>query len=189
MGPNPLYLTLSPDNSTALYSAREAFRSHNIFIWSVSLRAGAKPEPFQVTPAIQLSPQFSPDGHFVAYQSDESGRFEVYVRPFPPGDAKWTISTNGGTAPKWNSSGHELFFVEGEKLMAVPVESRPSFKPGIPVQLFSGRTVHASLQDVISGALYDPAPAGQRFVVIRQSDIGPRSIVFAQDWLAEQEKK
>jgi serine/threonine protein kinase len=189
MGPNPLYLTLSPDNSTALYSAREAFRSHNIFIWSVSLRAGAKPEPFQVTPAIQLSPQFSPDGHFVAYQSDESGRFEVYVRPFPPGDAKWTISTNGGTAPKWNSSGHELFFVEGEKLMAVPVESRPSFKLGLPVQLFSGGTVHASLQDVISGALYDPAPGGQRFVVIRQSDIGPRSIVFAQDWLAAQEKK
>jgi serine/threonine protein kinase len=186
-GPNPTVLTLSPDNGTALYSSREPKGSHNI--WAVSLRAGAKPEPFLVTPASQRSPQFSPDGHFVAYQSDESGRFEVYVRPFPPGDAKWTISTNGGTAPKWNSSGHELFFVEGEKLMAVPVESRPSFKPGIPVQLFSGRTVHASFQDVISGALYDPAPGGQRFVVIRQPEGAPRSIVFTPDWLAEQEKK
>jgi hypothetical protein len=111
----------------------------------------------------------------------------IYVRQFPIGGAKWTISNNGGTAPKWNPSGHERFFLEGDKLMAVSVEIHPSFKPRAPVQLFSARTVHTPLG--LNQARYDPAPGGQRFVVIRLLEGGPRSIVVVQNWLAERENQ
>jgi Tol biopolymer transport system component len=179
--------TLSPDDRLALFTTRTTRGGDDIF--SVALHAEANPEPFLLSPASERLPQFSPDGHYVAYQSDESGRFEIYVRPFPTGDAKWIISTNGGIAPKWNSSGRELFFVEGEKLMAVPVEIHPTFHPGAPVALFSAREAHVRLTRFTSVALYDPAPGGQRFVAIGNPEGSPRSIVYLQSWFTEQNSK
>jgi serine/threonine protein kinase len=187
-GPQPHDLTLSPDGRTALFSVRDDKGHYDIF--SVSLQEGVKPEPFLASTASQVSPQFSPDGRYVAYQSDESGRYEIYVRPWPKGDAKWTISTRGGVSPRWNPSGRELFFVEGDKLMAAPVDLRPSFRTEIPVALFSAREAHVRLTRFFNTEpLYDAAQGGQRFVAVGRTGGGPRSIVYEQNWLAQLNRK
>ena len=106
-----------------------------------------KPIPFLTTPADETFGQFSPDGKWVAYSSDESGRREVYVRGFAPdrvpavGPGKWVISTAGGDKPRWSPDGKELFYLAPEgKMMAVPVKTTPAFEPGIAVPLFEART-------------------------------------------------
>jgi Tol biopolymer transport system component len=87
--------------------------------------------------------QFSPDGHWVAYQTNESGRFEIVVQPFPELNGKWQVSTSGCIQPRWRGDGKELYFIAPDgKLMAVTVSARGStFEPGTPVALFPTRTV------------------------------------------------
>ena len=87
--------------------------------------------------------QFSPDGRWVAFQSDESGRSEVYVRPFPGPGGQWQVSTNGGLMPRWRRDGRELYYVAGdEKLMAVPAQtSGTKFEAGAPVPIFQTQIV------------------------------------------------
>ena len=75
---------------------------------------------------------FSPDGHWLAYVSNESGRPEVYVQPFPGPGGKWQISTEGGTEPAWNRNGKELFYRSGNKMMALDVTTQPGFSPANP---------------------------------------------------------
>ena len=94
------------------------------------------PHPFVQTPASEMQPRFSPDSRYVAYMSDQSGRREVYVRPFPEGETVSRISRNGGRSPRWNPNGKELFYIEGTSLLAVPVSMSPSFSPGEPKRLF-----------------------------------------------------
>jgi Tol biopolymer transport system component len=73
--------------------------------------------------------RLSPDGRWIAYTSDESGRFETYVRQFPPADASWRVSLEGGTQPEWRRDGRELFYVNGDRrLMAVPLDTSDSLR-------------------------------------------------------------
>ena len=81
---------------------------------------------------------FSPDGRCLAYQSDESGRLEVYVRPYPGPGGKSQISTEGGTEPVWARSGRELFYRNGDKMMAAVVDTKPTFAAAKPKLLFEG---------------------------------------------------
>jgi Tol biopolymer transport system component len=109
-------------------------------LWALPMdQPGAK--PFQYTHGASLikQGQFSPDGQFVAYTSDESGRYEIYVQPFPDATkGKWVISQAGGTEPVWSRDGHELFFFSGQKMMVVDVRgSNGSFSAGKPQELFS----------------------------------------------------
>jgi hypothetical protein len=108
--------------------------------------------------------QFSPDGRFVAYTSNESGRNEVYVRPFPvPSGGKWMISKDGGFQPRWRRNGKELFYVSAEAmLMEVDVSLSPVFKAGIPKALFP---VSFSGSSDIIGTGYDVTTDGQRFLI------------------------
>ncbi len=82
------------------------------------------------TPFVEWVAQFSPDGRFVAYCSNESGQYEVQVQPFPEGRGKWQVSTSGGGQPRWSKDGKELFYVEGDMLIAVAVRTTPSFSSG-----------------------------------------------------------
>jgi eukaryotic-like serine/threonine-protein kinase len=82
--------------------------------------------------------RFSPDGHWIAYDSRESGRDEIYVRPYPGPGGKWQVSTDGGTEVVWNRNGRELFYRSGTKMMAVEVNTVPTFSAGKPTQLFDG---------------------------------------------------
>ena len=95
------------------------------------------------TPAEELLAQFSPDGRWVAYQTNESGRFEVVVQPCPDAGGTWQASTAGGVAPRWRADGKELYFVAPDAtLMAVPVTAAgASFEAGTPVALFPTRIV------------------------------------------------
>ncbi len=102
-----------------------------------------KPIPFVVTQADETFGQFSPDGQWIAYSSDESGRREVYVQGFAPdrvpaaAGGKWLMSTAGGDKPRWSRDGKELYYIAPDrKLMAVPVKLGPPFQPGIAVPLF-----------------------------------------------------
>ena len=129
------------------------------------------------------APKFSPDGQFVVYCSDESGRFEVYVRRFPDGTGKRQISTSGGTQPRWSRDGKEIFYVERQTLMAVGVTTSPNFSADSPTVLFEHEGLFA---DPGVAPQYDVANDGQRFVVRETGSGGkPISIHIVQNWFAE----
>jgi serine/threonine protein kinase len=135
-----------------------------------------------------LSAQFSPDGRWVAYASNESGHMEVYVSPFPSVNAKWQVSTNGGSEPRWRRDGKELFFLAPDAtLMATPVILGTSFQAGTPVQLFQlHRRISVPSFDLFS---YDVSPDGQRFLVatrIDESNAVPVSVML--NWTSALEK-
>ena len=114
-------------------------------LWMLPLAGDRKPIPFLQTEFNETAAQFSPDGRWIAYASDESGRYEVYVRPFNGGPAaggKWLISSNGGNWPKWRGDGKELFYLAADgKLMAVEVKGDSSaFEAADPKPLFETRT-------------------------------------------------
>jgi serine/threonine-protein kinase len=118
---------------------------------------------------------FSPDGGWLAYESSESGRFEVYVQPYPGPGGRVQVSTDGGEGPIWAPSGRELFYRSGDKMMVVPIQVRPSFKAGSPRVLFEGRYLH-------TGQDYDVSPSGDRFYLIQEGP-APTEIRVVQDWL------
>lgn len=147
------------------------------------------------TPLLQTSPmeaeaKLSPDGRYVAYQSDESGRFEIYVTAFPSGEGKRLVSTNGGATPKWSPRGDELFYVEGNSLMAVDVETQQSFKIGTPRKLFDGEQIDTRFSRGVSPK-YDVAADGQHFVVVQSlggGRVSGNSVIVVQNWFAEFDK-
>jgi eukaryotic-like serine/threonine-protein kinase len=155
-------------------------------IYTLSLKDG-KPQPFMQTSALETAPRFSPDGHFIAYNSDESGRTEVYVRPYPGPGGKWQISTEGGTEPVWNPKGRELFYRSGNKMMAVDVTTQSTFSAGKPKMLFEGPYVPTprSFPD------YDVSPDGQRFLMLKADEQAqaPTQINVVLNWFEELKQK
>jgi Tol biopolymer transport system component/predicted Ser/Thr protein kinase len=125
-----------------------------------------KAQPFLRTPFDEAVPRFSPDGRWLAYTSDESGRYEIYVQPYPGPGGKWQISTEGGTEPAWNPNGRELFYRSNDKMMAVDIATQPGFAAGTPRMLFEGRYEVAP----VPSANYDVSSDGQRFLMIKPSE-------------------
>ena len=136
---------------------------------------------FLQTPFNQYVPRFSPDGRYVAYVSEESGQREVYVQPFPEGGRKVTVSSNGGTRVRWSRDGKELFYVEGETLVAVSVSSGSSFSVGSATRLFE----HPGLRGATSYAPYDISADGQRFILAERVGAGGPSIRVVMNWFEE----
>jgi Tol biopolymer transport system component/predicted Ser/Thr protein kinase len=134
-------------------------------IWIMRL-SDRKAQPFLRTPFRKLTPRFSPDGHWLAYQSDQSGRDEIYVLPYPGPGGQRQVSTEGGTEPVWNPSGRELFYRNGDKMMAVAINTQPSFSVGKPQVLFE--RPYASV--LVQVPNYDVSPDGQRFLMIKESE-------------------
>jgi Tol biopolymer transport system component len=138
-----------------------------------------KPAAFLQTEFNEGQGQFSPDTHWIAYASDDSGRAEIYVQPFPAssgGVGKTKISEGGGTYPRWRRDGRELFYISGgQKLMAVEVTTSPVFKAGIPEPLFETR--------IRPGGGYfqwDVSADGKRFLVntaLAESTEAPVTVV------------
>jgi serine/threonine-protein kinase len=126
----------------------------------------------------------SPDGHWLAYESDDSGNPEVYVRPYPNVDAKkWQISAGGGEAPKWARNGHTLFFLGSKALMAVRVESAPSFAFQTPEPVLDRGKYLFSTPAALQ---YDVSSDGQRFLVakpVAETDEGESlRVVVVENW-------
>jgi Tol biopolymer transport system component len=101
-------------------------------IWIAPLTGERKPKPFLQTKFNEMQARFSPDDRWIAYMSEESGRYEVYVQPFPGPGGKWQISTNGGTVPVWAQNGRELFYMSSGKLMSVGVTTQPTLSASTP---------------------------------------------------------
>ena len=139
---------VSPDGRYLIYDEHNGAQRQDLLILPVAAPPGGvrQPIPFLATPADETAAQFSPDGKWVAYSSDESGRREVYVRDFAPdhvpasGNRKLLISTEGGDKPRWSRDGKDLFYLSlNRKMMSVPIKLSPTFEPGIPVPLFGVR--------------------------------------------------
>jgi Tol biopolymer transport system component len=116
--------SFSPDGQLLVFT--DANPSTGFDIWILRLN-DRKTQPFIQASYNQGGARFSPDGHWLAYISDESGRYEVYVQPYPGPGGKYQISTEGGTEPVWNRNGKELFYRSGDKMMTVEVTTQPNF--------------------------------------------------------------
>jgi serine/threonine protein kinase len=150
-------------------------------LWVLPLQGDSKPTPFLRTKFNESSGQFAPDGHWIAYTSDESGSDEIYVREFSSGSAqgswdaagKWLISKGGGTAPRWRGDGKELFYVASDgKLMSVSISAKPVFEAGAPRPLFQ-------LPPGFIGG--DVTSDGRRFLIgvpVAQSASGPFTVLL-----------
>jgi len=136
-------------------------------IWVLEIEGDRKARPFLQTPSNEGGAAFSSDGRWLAYQSDEAGRWEVYVRPFPGPGGKSQISTEGGTEPVWSRDGRELFYRNGDKMIVAAVETKPGFAAGKPKLLFEG---HYETSIYPYEPNYDVSPDGQRFLMIKASE-------------------
>jgi len=178
-------MSWSPDGQLLAFVEIDPTTGYDIWV----LRMGdRKPQPFLRTPFDESAPQFSPDGHWLAYISNESGPWEVYVQPYPGPGGKWQISTEGGTEPVWNRNGRELFYRSGDKMMAVDVDTQPSFAAGKPRVLFEGRyePTPATFPN------YDVSPDGQRFLMLKPSEAGeaaPTQINVVLNWFEELKRR
>ncbi len=119
--------------------------------------------PYLQTPYREINAKLSPDGRLVVYQSNESGRDEIYVRPFPEGGGRTAVSTDGGTQPRWSTDGTEIFYVEGSTLVAVQVSTRPDFSVGSVTRLFEHRAL--TPQSAWPFPRYDVSADGRRFIL------------------------
>jgi Tol biopolymer transport system component len=155
-------------------------------IWVLRL-GDHKVQPFLRTQFNEASPRFSPDGHWLAYISDESGRYEIYVQPYPGPGGKWQISTEGGTEPVWNPNGRELFYRSGDKMMAVEIATQPDFSMGKPRVLFEGQY----LPTARASPNYDISPDGQRFLMLKANEqaSAPTQINVVLNWFEELKQK
>jgi serine/threonine-protein kinase len=136
-----------------------------IDIWMLKLDGDRKPERFLHSRSNEIQPVFSPDGQWIAYATNESGREEVYVRPYPgPGDIT-PISTDGGMEPVWSPDGKTLYYrdINGSKMMAVSFITEPELQVGEPELQFEGKYLGGSPW----GRNYDLSPDGTRFIMIR----------------------
>ena len=165
------------------------YRGGNSDLMASEIRDGAEPFVLMQTDHSERVPALSPDGNYVAYQSNQSGGIEVYVSRFPSGEGKWQISTGGGRRPRWNGDGSELFYIKrdfvnasgSDQLMVVPVMTDSTFHPGIPQSLFAAETV-----GVFDLTDYDVSSDGKRFVIAQPVNQGePPLITVVQNWYAE----
>ena len=139
-----------------------------------------------------IQPKLSPDGRWIAYGSNESGRNEIFVRPFPEVDnGKWQVSTNGGTSPIWSRDGRQLFYWgEDRFVISVAVETKPTFSLGTPKALFRSTYVGTG---VSSGTPWDISPDGKRFLMMKEPSAqgqataapAPRKISVVLNWFEE----
>jgi serine/threonine-protein kinase len=165
-------VAVSPDGQTILYQTSRPDTGWDIWGLSVQDRKAA---PILATRFNETLPRVSPDGRWLAYVSNETGRAEVYVRPFPGPGTKTQVSTKGGSAPVWARSGRELFFRSGEEMLVVDVQSGASFDAGTPRVLFRS-----------SAGGYDVAPDGQRFLMVQgQPRPVPKQINLVLGWFEE----
>jgi Tol biopolymer transport system component len=178
-------MSWSPDGQLLAFMEVNPATQRDIWV----LRMGNhKAEPFLRTKFDESVPRFSPDGHWLAYISNESGRYEIYVQAYPGPGGKWQISTEGGTEPAWNRNGRELFYRNGDKMMAVDIVTQPSFAAGKPRMLFAGPY---ELSPATSPN-YDVSADGQRFLMLKPaeaSETAPTQINVVLNWFEELKRR
>jgi Tol biopolymer transport system component len=166
----------SPDGKFIIYADGEAKTGNDL--WVLPLAGSRKPAPFLRTQFNEGAARFSPDGRWIAYVSEESGRPEVYVRPFQGAAEKWKVSNAGGEEPRWRRDGRELFYLAPDnKLMAVPVKLGENFEAGSPSALFRLEAIRKQ---------YEVEASGQRFLASTPvAGAMPLPITVVVNWTAD----
>lgn len=185
----------SQDGRFILYHTGSIGSPTSSDLWVLPMTGDPKPRALLQTAFGESDGRFSPDGRWVAYVSNESGRAEIYVMPFPEGSGKWQISAAGGTEPTWRRDGKELFYLAGTFVMAADVDGtwaafevgsvRPLFEVARRVQNYNGLTARGS--NFGTGRVYDVAADGQRFlvnVVAEDQAAPPLPITVITNWTA-----
>ena len=160
----------------------------------LALTGERRMQPLVATPFIEQNAEISPDGRWLAFEADNSGRSEIYVRPFPDAAiGQWQVSTEGGTESLWSRDGAELFYRAPDgAVMRVPVERGSTWVAGTPTQLLAGR-YYAGQEGVVLFRTYDIAPDGRRFLMIKEADepqqAAAQRIVVVENWLEELKRR
>ena len=179
--------TWSPDGRFLLFGVQG---SHTDFdLWVFPLDGEQEAFPFLATEFREVGGRFSPDARWIAYQANQSGRVEVYIRPFPEADREWKVSTEGGSRPRWRADGKELYYIAPDRtLMAVPIEAGEAIKAGVPQPLFPTRIRSTNLGTHASA--YDVTSDGQRFLIANQTEEAvSQSLTVITDWRAKLQKR
>jgi len=176
-------LSWSRDGRYLAYARLDPAGKTKLDIWILPLFGDRKPFPFLESEFNEASGEFSPDGHWLAYASDETGKYEVYVVPFPGGSGKWQISTGGGSQPKWRGDGRELFYLAPDnRVMAVDIAAGGStFHAGIPHPLFQASPAVTG----IIGRVYDGSADGKRFIFASGGAASSQPLTLVVNWAAE----
>ncbi len=180
----------SPDGQTLAFVEGRPETGNDV--WVLPVQGDRQPRAIIQTRFNEAYPDFSPDGHWLAYASDESGRGEVYVQPYPGPGPRQQVSTDGGIGPAWSRDGRELFYTTTQsfggqaaltKMMVVAVSMRPTFTAGHPRMLFQGR--YGATAGIRA---YDVTSDGRRFLMVQQKDRPPVSaadMILVQNWFEE----
>jgi Tol biopolymer transport system component len=184
----------TPDGKALVFMQGEPLAGYDI--WTLSVEGDQGPRPLLQTAFSEYYADLSPDGRWLAYASNQSGRIEVYVQPYPVPGARQQISVDGGTAPAWSRDSRELFYmtapsVGGQaaltKMMVVPVQLKPTFTAGSARVLFEGRYgVTANVRG------YDISPDGRRFLMVQQKERPATRLadmIIVQNWVEELKQK
>jgi serine/threonine-protein kinase len=186
--PNPYFFSLE---GTELVFREQNHPDTLDNIGMISIEEGSEPQWLLRSEFNERNAELSPDGRWMAYQSDESGQPEIYVRPFPNvEDGRWQVSNAGGIYPLWSRDGRELFFltnrVESRRLMVVPVQTDPTFVPENPEEL-----IEWPYSPAAEGRTYDVSQDGQRFLAVTlasyatDADASPPQINVVLNWFEE----
>jgi Tol biopolymer transport system component len=173
--------SISPDGGTLAVARLTSENSADVY--ALSLAGDSAPRALVTGPAFEGGPQFSPDGRWMVYVSNEndSGQFQVYLRRYPGPDSRWQVSTDGGTSPLWNPSGKELFYRNGNKMMAVSVSTTPDVTLATPRVIFAQRYGYGNTSALTN---YDVSADGQRFLMVKgESGVAYLSVVL--NWTEE----
>jgi serine/threonine-protein kinase len=175
-------LSVVPDGSAVLFGRQLGAAQWDI--WRLPLADRGVAEPWLATENSESLPSVSPDGRFVAYQSNDSGRFEIYVRAYSGSGGRHLVSTNGGVRPRWSPTGGEIFFLSQRSLWTTAVRTSPTFAADPPRKLFD-------LPDEIAGGWdaggWDVSPDGQHFVTVELDpfELRPLDLVVVPGWVEE----
>jgi Tol biopolymer transport system component len=151
-------------------------------LMTLSLAGDARPQPLVTSAFDEYGATWSPDRRWLAYQSDESGRAEIYVRDVSSGGGRWQVSTTGGEEPHWAPDGRALYYRNESQLMVVAVDTRTTFAPQPPQLLFEG--IYNLRSD--TGVSYAVAPTGDRFLMVRLTEEGAAStLTVVTNWFAD----
>ncbi|WP_348260610.1 protein kinase [Telmatobacter sp. DSM 110680] len=172
----------SPDGHYLIYAQINPQTGADLFALPIG-QPDLHPLVLAQTQATEDQGQFSPDGHWVAYTSNESGQSEIYVIPFPSASNKgrWLVSRGGGVMPRWRRDGKELFFISPDwKMMAAAVTTSPTFQSMTPHALFDTEMVDTGIR---TGPMsWDIAPDGKRFLIISENSAGTSSLNLILNW-------
>ena len=174
---------MTPDGSRVIF--REDGQQRDLML--MPLQPPRRPQPLIQTMFEERNAELVPDGRWLAYESNESGREEIYVRPFPDvNGGRWQVSTGGGRMPLWSRNGQELFYVSpDDALMGVRVEAGSSWRSSTPARVLQGPYYFGAPGQ---RRTFDIAPDGKRFLMIKEgggNEAAPQNLVVVQNWFEE----